>query len=350
MEIINDVNEKLSSINDEGFEYINVIKRPDLVHGLVSSFGETADFCKIPYSVRSTISAYGKNAENEMQNLYRSSSGNQLYFISNTKRFIIKAKMKRAFGYRKMTLWNSSGFDIYDVVNDQYMHRTVFAPPEGSYCFAESLLNQDAHPICIFLPNYNCIDELFLGIEKNSYLHPYELTELPVIFYGNSVTQGASASRSGNSFVNIVHRKLKRDVINLSVSSCCRGQLGMAKLIGSLNCSGIVIDYTRNAWSTDAFSKSYEIFYKEVRKHHPDKKIILMTSSCFNNWRDYEQFDIIVRETYQGALLRGENTYLLDQKSLFPKHVYDLVAVDGSHYTDYGMFRVAEEICKLLLV
>ena len=348
MEIIENINVKLSSIKEEGIEYEDVFKRPDLIHGLVSYAGEVTDFCKVPYSVRNSIADFGTGAKNEMQNLYRSSAGTQLYLVTDSKRLILKAKLTRAFGYRKMTLWNSSGFDVYDVLDHNYIHRTVFAPPEGSYCFAESLLMKPNQPICIYLPNYNSIDNLLIGVEKGSYIKPYNLPGLPVIFYGNSVTQGAAASRSGNSFVNVVHRRLKRDVINLSISSCCRGQLDMARLIGTMNCSGIVIDYTRNAWSIDYFEKTYEDFYREVRKYHPEKKIILMTSACFNFWRDYGLFDIIVRKTYKAAVDRGENTFLLDQKALFSEHIYSIIAVDGSHYVDYGMFKVADAICKML--
>ena len=45
---------------------------------------------------------------------------------------------------------------------------------------------------------------------------------------------------------------------------------------------------------------------------------------------------------------RNENVELLNQRELFDKEEYDFVTIDSSHYTDYGMFKVAEKICELI--
>ena len=81
---------------------------------------------------------------------------------------------------------------------------------------------------------------------------------------------------------------------------------------------------------------------------HPDKKIILMTSQSFNHWRDYDEFDEIVAETYQNAVNRGENTEIINQKQVFDDDDFDIIAIDSTHYTDYGMYKIAEKICELI--
>ena len=73
-----------------------------------------------------------------------------------------------------------------------------------------------------------------------------------------------------------------------------------------------------------------------------------MTSESYNHWFDYYDFDEIVKETYTNAIERGENVELLHQKDLFEEDEYDLIAIDASHYTDYGMYKVAEKICELI--
>ena len=122
----------------------------------------------------------------------------------------------------------------------------------------------------------------------------------------------------------------------------------MADVIGKINCYGIVIDYTRNAYNVETFRNSHERFYKWVRAYHPNTRIVLMTSSNFNHWRDYFEFDQIVRTTYEKALERNENVKLLEVMKLFDESEYSLVAVDGSHINDVGMFRVARALTELL--
>ena len=138
-----------------------------------------------------------------------------------------------------MVNWGSFGFDVYGVVGEEYVHRTVFAPSDGHDLFAEMIDVPYNGQLCIFLPNYNTIEELYMGIDEGSTVVtlPYPPKKrVPVLFYGNSVTQGAAASHSGNSFPNLVSKILNRDIINISCSACCRGTDTMADLIGQINC------------------------------------------------------------------------------------------------------------------
>ena len=105
---------------------------------------------------------------------------------------------------------------------------------------------------------------------------------------------------------------------------------------------------TRNAISIQDLKKNHELFYKEIRKYHPSKKIVLMTSCCFNHRHKYDGYDEIVRTTYLNAKKRNENTYLLETRKLFLEREYGLIAVDGSHLNDIGMLRVANALIKLL--
>ena len=73
-----------------------------------------------------------------------------------------------------------------------------------------------------------------------------------------------------------------------------------------------------------------------------------MTASYYNGWVEYENFDKIVIDTYNNALKRGENTFLLKQRDLFDENDYDCVTIDSSHYIDYSMFKIANAISDFL--
>ncbi|MBO6274124.1 MAG: hypothetical protein J6M91_01035, partial [Methanobrevibacter sp.] len=319
--------------------------------GNLNLSSEKVDFCKYPQHIQEEMENFGALAVKEMKNLNSASCGNRLRLSTNSKEIVLKVQLKRKWEYQKMLNWNASGFDVYAIKHEKYEHLTVFGPSNGHDIFAEKIIVPQNGKLCIFLPNYNTIEHMFIGIEKGTKIEEFDYPKnkkLPILFYGNSVTQGAAASRSGNTFPNIVSKKLNRNIINLSCSSCCRGTESVAKLIGEIDCHCIVIDYTRNAHTIEDFNNSHEKFYEIIRSFHPDTKIIFLTSECYNNWRPYDEFDKIVNKTYQNAMERNENVELLNQRELFDKEEYDFVTIDSSHYTDYGMFKVAEKICELI--
>ena len=351
MEYLNSIDDPITSIDENNIEYLDLFQHPELVYGTLNLSEKKLDFCKYPQDVQKEMERYGDLAVHEMATLNSSACGTRLRISTNSKILVFKIRLKRKWEYQKMTNWNASGFDVYALKDNKYLHRTVFGPASGHDIFSEVINVPDNGKVCIFLPNYNTIEEMHIGIEKGCEIANFDYPEennLPIIFYGNSVTQGAAASRSGNAFPNVVSKKLNRNIINLSCSSCCRGTVAMANLIGETNCYAIVIDYTRNAHSTEVFSISHERFYKKIREYHPNVPIILLTSECFNGWRVYDDFDEIVKRTYDNAIKQNENTLLLDQRKLFSEDEYDYVTIDSSHYTDYGMFKVADKICELL--
>ena len=351
MEYLNNINNQLSTIDENNIEYFNLFDFPELFFGTFNFTSSKLDFSNFPPTYKDEITKYGIDSVHDWNNMNDNSSGNRLRFSTSSSKIIFKIKLRRKWPYVKLLNWNAMGFDVYLLENEKYIHKLVFAPMDGNDTFAEYVHITPNSELCIFLPTYDVIEEMYIGIEEGSTLSKVDYpknNQLPVIFYGNSITQGAAASRSGNIFPNIVSRKLNRDIINLSCSLCCRGDISIAELIGKINCHSIVIDYTRNASSAKFLEDTYEKFYERIRDFHPDKKIILMTSSCFNFWRDFEEYDKIVVNVYKKAIEKGDNTELLYQNKLFDKNEYDYVAIDTSHYTDYGMFKIADELCRLL--
>lgn len=351
MEYLNSVDDELKTLDESNIEYIDLLDHPEFFYGNINYSSDTVDFCKYPVIVQDKMKEYSDLADREMKNLNSAACGVRLRINTSSKRLIFKVQLKRRWGYLKMINLNSMGFDVYSLTRDKYHPRMAFAPKDGYNVFAESIPVPGNGKLCIFLPNYNTIQKFYVGIEKGSSLKPIDYPSnkrAPIVFYGNSVTQGAAASRSGNTFPNVVSKKLNRDIINISCSSCCRGDDEMADLIGEIDCHSIVIDYTRNAYDVKTFKNTHEKFYKRIRKHHPDKKIILMTSAIFNQWRGYRLFDEVVLETYEKAKERNENVELIYQSKLFDESEHNYIAIDSSHYSDYGMFKVADEICRLI--
>lgn len=351
MEYLNSITDSLETTNENNIQYFNLFNHPELVYGNVFQ-EDKVNFCKYTPEIQEEMVKAGKVFENTMQEFKTCTCGNRIRFKTSSRRLILKVEFKKAFSHKNMLSYNSSGFDVH-LVDDEgnYHNYSLITPKEGIRIFAKSIPIPPNSSICIFLPNYSSIENMYIGIDKGSQIYTFNYPKknrLPILFYGNSITQGASASKSGNSFPNIVSRKLNNDIINLSMVSCCRGTPKTAEMIGDIDCKAIVIDYSRYAPNINFLKQTHEKFYKKIREKHPDTKIIIMTTTYFNKWIEYEQYDEVILNTYENAVSRGENTVLLNQTELFSPDEYDLVAIDIGHYTDYGMFRIADKICELL--
>lgn len=350
MESLKSINDNLQKIDEKNIVYIDVFEHPELIYGNVNN-NSKLNFSKFPNDIREEMKEYGDKVYNEMKQYAYASTGNRLRLKTDSSRIIFKIQLQRKYDFVNMNNTNSFGFDVYTLENGGYVHQMVISPGNGIDTFAEEITVPESGEICVFLPNYNTIKSFHMGLEKDSGFETLKYPsckQLPVLFYGNAVTQGASASRSGNTFTNIVSRKLDRDIINISCSSCCKATDKTAEYLGKINCHTIVIDYTQNAYNTHVFRRTHERFYKKIREYHPDKKIILLTSENFNFWKSYDEFDEIVENTYNNAKVRGENVALVKQRELFDENEFDFVSIDNTHYSDYGMYIVAERICELI--
>ncbi|MCH5324684.1 MAG: hypothetical protein J1E39_05660 [Eubacterium sp.] len=275
-------------------------------------------------------------------------SGARLRFYTDSPYIILKAELKRKYAHGKMLLYCSSGFDVYygDRISGQLTHQTVVAPNEPNNIFAEKIYVVQGKFTEIYFPNYNCVKRLAIGIENGCSLSaaPLYKHEKTVLFYGNSMTQGASASRSGNAFPNIVSRQFNCNIVNYSFSGACRGELSMADAIGKDENSvgAVVIDYSRNATSLDEFKNRFEPFCSRLRKYYPHQPFILIGA-----YKAYG-FTAHIKEVYKRLKQENESVFFIDPDKLFSDLDQIALSIDNIHYTDIGMFRIADEICKIL--
>lgn len=360
MEYLSNIDQPLKKIGESGIQYFNILKDfPYLLYG-IPLFSVHKELVKFSYETMEEMEnggfsefgneQYKKVIKNDFNNNAFNTSGCCIRFKTHSNKIIIKASLKRRWDYLKMNLWCSSGFDVYErrTSNKRWIHKTVVGPNTGGAIFAEKIDITCDLEYMIFLPLYNQIYELLIGSNE-----PIEVIEeyknpIPIVFYGNSITQGASASRSGNAFCNIVSRKLDSAIVNYSASSGAHGQLSVARTIGSINISAIVIDYSRNAYNEQDLYLTHEKFYMELRKYHPNIPVIFLTTVCTNFQISYQNFDHIIYETYNHAKARGENVFIINVMELTKKIGYDVTTVDGAHLTDAGMFLVADAISEIL--
>lgn len=151
------------------------------------------------------------------------------------------------------------------------------------------------------------------------------------------------------SFVNILSQKSDWEIINYSLSSCCKAFSSIAHDIAALDTDYIFLDYSRNAWSKEELATNLSNFYFIIRSKKPTVPVIFLTTACFNSEILYRDYDNIINNVYLAAKANNESVYLINQKNLFTPGEYAICCNDGEHYTDYGMQKVANAILKLPL-
>lgn len=339
--------ESISFLQPDTFS-INLFDTNNIVYG-VPDWNQNKSFEKYNSVTEEEFQTLSESAQKEFTNLSANTSGCYLEFMTSSPLIHITGKLKRGREYLKIPFLASHGFDVYESTSHgkDFLHRDCFCPDIDSDIINFEFLHNPDSVVRIYLPLYNSVQTLF--IESLSEILPTTASKKTAVFYGNSITQGASASRSGMAFPNIVSRRKNWEVINFSLSSCCKAFTSIAKEISKMGADYIFIDYSRNAWSDESLSATLTSFYKIIRDTNPDTPIILLTTACFNSEQLYNNYDNIIKKLYCDACDRNEPVYLIDQTALFSHNEYAICCVDGEHYTDYGMKKVAQAILELPL-
>jgi hypothetical protein len=234
----------------------------------------------------------------------------------------------------------------------------LFTPPYGIKNGYESVLGTPGgmQDLILYFPLYNDVDRLYIGLQENAkfetpgkYSH-----ELPVVFYGSSITQGGCASRPANAYQNMLSRGLDIDILNLGFSGSARGEKTIAEYIAKLPMLALVCDYDHNAPDPDHLKSTHYPFYQIIRDKNPELPIIIMSKP---DVRHVDQNAVnlnlsrreIVKNTYEKAIAQGDNNvYFIDGYSLFEEDELQSSTVDTCHPNDLGFYYFYKALKKTL--
>lgn len=249
----------------------------------------------------------------------------------------------------------TNGFDLYENVNGKEEFRGLFIPPlnkQDNYEQIIELFTDGIHDLTLNMPIYGRVDELFIGIKEGSELlagSGYK-NELPIVFYGSSITQGGCMSRPGMNYENILSRKYNIDFLNLGFSGNAKGEEEIAKYIANLKMSMFVYDYDFNALSKEDLEETHERMFKIIREKNPDLPIIIMSGVSGRNYALRVPRRDVIKKTYDNAVSSGDkNVYFIDGLNVFKKYGYGWgePTLEGVHPTDLGFSLIAKAIVEV---
>jgi hypothetical protein len=168
------------------------------------------------------------------------------------------------------------------------------------------------------------------------------------VFYGSSTTQGACASRPGNTYENIISRALDCDYINLGFWGNAMGEDAMAEYIASLEMSAFVYDYDYNAPTPEHLDATHERMFKIIREKNPELPIVILSMpKYYLDENDRKRLEIIKR-TYENALSEKDKHVAFISGKTMLEGVKDIALTDNIHPGDVGFSEMAKHVLTKL--
>jgi hypothetical protein len=249
-----------------------------------------------------------------------------------------------------MTAIGASGIDLY-ARDDAGKWRWVGVTRPDKKTVRQQIitgLKPGFREYAAYLPLYNGVENLSLGVPPDAKFEPLPpRAEKPIVFYGTSITHGASASRPGMVHTAILGRRFDRPVINLGFSGNGRMDAAVGELLVKIDAAVYVIDCLPNMNAAAVREKCIPLV-KQLRAAHPATPIVLVEDRRnTNSWilpaRDQhhtdnhaalrECFAALQKEGVAGLhYIRGDDLLGHDAEG----------TTDGSHPSDLGFVRQAD--------
>ena len=346
-----DLNVK-TTVNKPDVVLYDVRKPPFSLYGFYSPL-EEPQFKRLPDEI-------ARATNSEVAKRYLDTAGGRVRFSTDSDYIAIRAEMPSITHYPHMPLTGTSGFDLY--IDDPasgisrfretfLLPRETFTPPcemTDGYEAVIDLPDRRTRYFTIHFPLYNPVKNLYIGVRQDASLGvglSYR-EELPVVYYGSSITQGGCASRPGNAYENVVSRNLKLDHINLGFSGGGKAEDVIVNYMATLPMLAFVSDYDHNAPDVEHLRATHQKLYDTIRAAHPGIPYIMISRPDFDyQLRDSRRRRDVILDTLRHARDRGDdNVWFLDGASIFRGRFADSCTVDGIHPNDLGLALFAEKV------
>jgi hypothetical protein len=211
-----------------------------------------------------------------------------------------------------------------------------------------------AREYALYLPLRNGVENLRIGVPPEARFERLPpRTMKPVVFYGTSITHGASASRPGMTHVAILGRRLDRPVMNFGFAGNGRMDAAVGEILALIDAAVYVIDCLPNMNPALVREKCPPLV-RQLRAARPDTPIVLVEDRRKSNaWispelaRFHSENHAALRECFEKLRAEGvTELYYLPGDHLLGND--SEATTDGSHPSDLGFVRQADVFEPLL--
>jgi len=303
---------------------------------------------------------FPKNAEGHVTqnvwNLSRHSAGMMARFQTDATAIHVHYKLTSGnLAMPHMPATGVSGVDLYARDDEGTWRWVQVTRPSKQEMKVELVtgLKPGMREYAVYLPLYNGVEFLSLGVAADSHFEPLPPRDDPIVFYGTSITHGACASRPGMVHTAILGRHFDMPVVNLGFSGNGKMDAEVGEYLIQIDAAVYVIDCLPNM-NAALVSERCVPLVKQIRKAKPDTPIVLVEDRRnTNSWilPSRDAHHTANHEALQTAFktLRDqgvEGLYYIEGDHLYGDDSDG--ATDGSHASDLGFMRQAEVFAPVL--
>ncbi len=327
----------------ENIKFYKVWEAPFAVHGLYGDI-EKNGFRRIPEEV-------ARNTSSEVLRLHTHTSGGRIRFRTDSKTVVLKIE-GAYYSTCHMTNMARHGADLYI----DYPYGSVFTgaiKPNGEAASTEEIkMPEGEHDVTVYLPIFGEVHSLEIGICEGASLKEHSQkyqNELPIVYYGSSITQGACASRPGRAYEALISRKYNVDYTCLGFSGACKAEDAIVEYMSTLPMCAFVSDYDHNAEDPAYLEATHHKLYLKIREKNPDIPYFMVTRPNFYFTEDNITRRDVVMQSYLDARDKGDkNVYFIDGSAFFNGENVEDLTLDLVHPNDEGFKRMASYIGDVL--
>lgn len=290
--------------------------------------------------------------------LSRHSAGIAVRFVTSSKTIHARWTVRNArLAMPHMPATGVSGLDLY-VRSARGWRWVANGRPEKQE--NEQVLLRDwpggRREYMLYLPLYNGVTKVEVGVPEGETVEAAPARGpgvTPVVFYGSSILQGGCASRPGMAYPAIIGRRLDWPAINQGYSGNGKSEIEMAALFTELDAAAFVYDSLPNLTAEEARER-VEPFLRALRKARPEMPLVLVENAIYADFAYSEtrralitEKNRVLRAAYEKLRKEGEKRiYYVRAEKLYGDD--GEATVDGTHATDVGFMRMAEEVGSVL--
>lgn len=296
-----------------------------------------------------------------VRHLAAHTSGLSLGFVTDTGRLRLKVKLYSRSRHDHMPATGDAGFDLYWKTDFGWKFLAVTRISLDKDDYEVDLLQgipRRPRELLLNYPLYSGVESVEIGIDPDATLAPPPERDdpRPVVIYGSSITQGACASRPGQTFVNTLSRRLGFEFLNYGFSGNGKGEPSVIEYLARIpDPVMFILDYEANA-GFDGIRATLEAAIRRLRWSHAAVPIVVLTQipwgrELLENEGDMKRRSGGIQKAleFQKDLverLRGEGDrrlWLIEGLGLTGED-WDNSLVDGVHPNDLGFRRMADAL------
>ena len=207
------------------------------------------------------------------------------------------------------------------------------------------------HRYTLYLPLYNEVKWLEVGVDDGAeFRFEPVLPAKPILAYGTSICQGASASRPAMAWTNILERRLGHEVVSFGFSGNAFMENEVIDLIAQVDARVYILDAMPNVCELKQPQMIRDTVLNAVRRlrsMRPDTPILLTDHPGFPHRlanpkikEKHERTLQMQKQAYEILLAEGVTGlyYLSNEEIAMPQDA----SVEGIHMSDYGMMFYAD--------